>query len=74
MNGADAKAIKSAMDAYVEAAQQLAKVMYEQSGPKQGPAGEAGPGATPPRQEPSDASEKKTSGDDNIIDADYEVK
>jgi len=74
MNGSDAKVIKSAMDAYTEAAQQLAKVMYEQSGPKQGPAGEAGPGGPSPRQEPPNAGEKKTSGDDNIIDADYEVK
>jgi len=74
MNGSDAKTIKSAMDSYVEAAQQLAKVMYEQSGPKQGPTGQAGPGGPSPGQEPPDSGQKRTSGDDNIIDADYEVK
>ena len=73
MKGDDLQTIKSAMDAYMEAAQQLAKVMYEQSGadaggpqggPEAGPQTEPGPGPEPDKKD----------GDDNIIDADFEVK
>jgi hypothetical protein len=65
------------MDAYVTAAQQLAKVMYEGAG-KQGPAGPQEPGGGP-SQGPQDGSDggprpKGAGGDDNIIDADYKVK
>jgi len=74
MNGSDAKAIKSAMDSYVEAAQQLAKVMYEQAGSQRGGAGPGAGGGPSPGPGPSQAADEEKAGGDNIIDADYEVK
>jgi molecular chaperone DnaK len=71
MKGDDLNAIKTAIDDYMQAAQQLAKVMYEQTGGGPGPQG--GPhGGPPPGPEP-EAEQKKDKGDDNIIDADFEV-
>jgi molecular chaperone DnaK len=79
VKGDNFQAIKSAMDTYVTAAQQLAKVMYENMGDKGGPT-EPGPGPGPEPshgQQPQGESEppkKGPGGDDNIIDADYTVK
>jgi molecular chaperone DnaK len=73
MKGDDAQAIRSAMDAYQTAAQALAKAMYEQAGAHAGagPQPQAGPGAGP-RQET--AGPTTGTDDENIIDADFEVK
>ena len=70
----DVQAIRSAMETYQTAAQALAKAMYEQTGAQAGPGPEAaGAGAGPgPQQQPG---EQTSDGDeDNIIDADFEVK
>ena len=78
INGDDLPSIRSAMDDYTQAAQQLAKVMYEQAGAAGGGPGAAGPGRqTGPGPESTSGPETgpdTKSGDDNIIDADYEVK
>ncbi len=70
MKGEDLQAIKSAIDNYVQAAQQLAKVMYEQASAGAGPQAGEGPQTGP---EPETGKDKK-GGDETIIDADYEVK
>ena len=58
------------MDNYMQASQQLAKVMYEQTGAQAG----AGAGPQPGPQPQPESGEQKKGGDDTIIDADYEVK
>jgi len=73
MKGEDVRVLKSAIDSYMQAAQQLAKVMYEQAGAAgAGPEPGAQPQPEPGPQPGGEAGEKKD--DDNIIDADFEVK
>jgi len=73
MKGEELQTIKSAMDNYMQAAQQLAKVMYEQASP--GAAGAGAQAGEGPQPEPEPETGKgKKAGDDTIIDADYEVK
>jgi molecular chaperone DnaK len=74
LKGDDLSAIKSATDRYVEASQQLAKVMYEQAGARSGASGGPGAGGRPHPEPEPDTGGKPKGDDDNIIDADYEVK
>ncbi len=69
VKGDDAEAIKKGMESLTIAAQEIGKIMYEEASKQAGEGGEAAPEGEP--QPAAAASEKK---DDNVIDADYEVK
>ena len=68
LKGDDAEAIKRAMEGVTTASQVIGKIMYEQAATQQ--TAEAGaPGEAP--QPPADDGKK---GDDDVIDAEFEVK
>ena len=68
LKGEDAEAIKRAMEGVTTASQVIGKIMYEQAATQQ--TAEAGaPGEAPPP--PADDGKK---GDDDVIDAEFEVK
>ena len=69
LKGDDAQAIKRAMEALEKASHKIAQAMYEAAGA----AGQAAPGPEAPAGEPPKPEEKK-GGDDDVIDAEYEVK
>ena len=70
LKGDDAEAIKRTTQTLEQASHKLAEVMYQQAGAAAG--AQAAPGAEPgaaPQQ-----GEEKKGGDDDVIDAEYEVK
>ena len=69
IKGEDLDAIKKAMENVSTASQTLGKIMYEQAAQQQA----AGAGA-PGESEAASAKEDKKKGDDDVIDAEYEVK
>ena len=66
----DAEAIRRAMENVTTASQALGKIMYEQAAQRQGAAGSQDEAGAAP--ESGGPEEKK--GDDDVIDADFEVK
>jgi molecular chaperone DnaK len=64
--GDDADAIKKAMESLNTEAQAIGKVVYEEAAKQQAAAAGAQPGAAPPSEEGK--------GDDDVIDAEFEVK
>ncbi|MBI9017821.1 MAG: molecular chaperone DnaK [Phycisphaerae bacterium] len=64
--GEDGEAIKKAIENVMEASQEIGKIMYEQAQQAQG-------GAAPDAQQPQPDAEPKKD-DEDIIDADFEVK
>ncbi|KPK82459.1 MAG: molecular chaperone DnaK [Phycisphaerae bacterium SM23_33] len=66
LKGDDANAIKRAMENLQKASHKVAEAMYQAAGASRGP---SGPTAPPPREE-----EKKDKGEDDVIDAEYDVK
>ncbi len=73
IKGDDADAIKKAHDTLMTEAQAIGKIVYEEvAKQQQAAAGEGDAPGTPP---PDDASgEPSSGGDDNVIDAEFEVK
>ena len=69
--GDDAEKIKSAITELEQASHALSKSLYEGAAPQAGP---AGPGAQAPDAAPGAAPEPPTGGDDDAIDAEFEVK
>jgi molecular chaperone DnaK len=69
-DGDDAAAITSAVDEVNRAAQEIGKRMYERTSAHAGPGPRPGPGPGP-QQGPPPGAQKK---DDDVIDAEYEVK
>ncbi|MEW6355251.1 MAG: molecular chaperone DnaK [Planctomycetota bacterium] len=67
-DGDDINTIKSDMDALMQASHKLAEEMYRQAGAGRQAAG--GPGPQPPPEEGQQESKR----DDDVIDADFEVK
>jgi len=83
MKGDDAAAINKALENVSEASQALGKIIYEQSAQQaaaaSGVPGASGPDAAgPPTTDPNRASQKADSGekkkDEDVIDAEFEVK
>ena len=72
----NAETIKTALAAYTEAAQKLGQVLYEQQQQQQGGAGDPGAAAGGAAGGPAGgpASEAGGQKDDDVIDADFEVK
>ena len=68
----DAEAIKRAMENVSTASQSLGKIMYEKVAQQQAAAGQAAPGEPTP-DEPAAENDKKKK-DDDVIDAEFEVK
>ena len=70
-DGDDAEAIKAALEEYTAAAQKLAETLYSQQN-----AGDAGAGASGagPAPGPAPGAAPSGSSEDDIIDADFEVK
>ena len=69
--GDDAAAIRTALEAYTQAAQKLAEKLYANQGPQPG----AESGSPPPSGEgPSQGHNPGGTSEDDIIDADFEVK
>jgi molecular chaperone DnaK len=74
--GDDAMAIKKAMENVMTASQALGKIIYEQAAKAQGGpfGGPGGPGAPPGEGPPPPPSGKAGKKDDDVIDAEFEVK
>ena len=70
-DGDDAAAIQKAIEEVDRAAQEIGKRMYEQAGAHAGPQPGPGAGPGPGPQGPPPGAKKK---DDDVIDADFEVK
>ena len=70
IKGDDPDAIKKAMENVSTASQTLGKIMYEQVAQQQAAAG----AGAPTGGEADQAKEAKKKGDDDVIDAEYEVK
>ena len=70
IKGDDLDAIKKAMENMSTASQTLGKIMYEQAAQHQAAAG----AGAPAHGEAAPAKEEKKKGDDDVIDAEYEVK
>lgn len=79
-DGEDGAAIDKAVEELQESAQEIGKILYQQASQGQpgpdGPGfGPGGPGFGGPSEGPHDGGKKSSSKDeDNVIDADYEVK
>ena len=69
VKGDDASAIKAALSQLQTQAQELGKAVYEQTGGAPGSAPGSGPGA-----EPGEGDGATASADEDVIDAEYEVK
>ena len=69
LKGDDAQAIKKSMENLEQASHKVAQAMYEAAGADAGP---AAPGPEAPADEGGE--DKKDDGDDDVIDAEYEVK
>jgi molecular chaperone DnaK len=69
----DAPAIRKATERVAEASQAVGKIIYEQAAKAAGAAPGAGPSA-PPDEETVTAGAKSGKKDDDVIDAEYEVK
>jgi len=68
----DAEAIKRAMEAVGTASQAIGKIMYEEAAKAQAASGQAAAG--PDAAEPKPGAEAGKKGDDDVIDAEFEVK
>jgi len=68
----DVEAIKRAMENVSTASQSLGKIMYEKVAQQQAAAGQPAPGEPAP-DEPATENDKKKK-DDDVIDAEFEVK
>jgi molecular chaperone DnaK len=73
-DGEDADAIMKAVERLQEASQKLGQKVYENVSAQQAAGGGADQGGQEPPSPDAPAGETKASGDDDIIDADYEVK
>ena len=70
----DGEAIKRAMETLSTASQALGKIMYEQAAQQQQAAGSAAAGAEAEEPTPPASDEGKKDKDDDVIDAEFEVK
>jgi len=72
LKGEDAEAIKKAQETLMEDAQTIGKIIYEEAAKQQQAAAGGGEAATPPP--PPDGEGDPTSKDEDVIDAEFEVK